>query len=336
MDTSRNVAYNKSLVSKVFSLKPFLSLARNRLTTILFHRFFFEGETAEHSRDRLKRQCEWLCQSFNPVTSSEALAGLNSEAQPGHPLMVTIDDAKIEVLSILDIFESFSIPVSIFACVGWCAQEENKPLGSKLALARLVAEIEWYRGPATTIQAGRERLLAGDGVQAAETIDHLLRRVSSGEVDLRELFSAPNSKKSERRICCTLKELGDAKSPRVAIGAHSMSHINLATASDIRLDFEISETRKILIESVGECDAFAYPYGMAGTFSPTTSRKIVEAGFCSAFLSHSDFAGPNTERFHLPRISMPDRPISHFEFCARVAGAGVVYRKMRSNFRRLS
>ena len=136
-------------------MKSFLNLAQHRLTTLLFHRFFFDGETVEHSRDRLKRQCEWLCQSFNPVTLPEALFGLNSEAKSIHPLMVTIDDAKIEVLSVLDIFESFSIPVSIFACVGSCAQEERDPLGSKLALARLVAEIEWYRGPTTTIQAGR-------------------------------------------------------------------------------------------------------------------------------------------------------------------------------------
>jgi hypothetical protein len=57
--------------------------------------------------------------------------------------------------------------------------------------------------------------------------------------------------------------------------------------------------------------------------------QVKEAGFSSAFLSHSDFAGSDTDYFHLPRISMPNRPMSHVEFCARVAGAGVLYRNLK-------
>jgi len=315
---------------------PVFNLARNRLTTILFHRFFFEGEAVEYSRDRLKRQCEWLCRFFTPVTLSEAMAGLSSDKLPCNPLLVTIDDAKTEVLRVLDIFEFFSIPVSIFACVGWCAQEENNPINADLALARLVADIEWYRGPTTTIEVGREHFLIGDHGQASASIDHLLRRICSDEFDASELLRG-SYKIGERRrrigITCTLKELREAQSPKVAIGAHSISHINLAKASDIRLHFEISKSRKILAQMVGDCDAFAYPYGMNGTFNSITTRNVKEVGFSSAFLSHSAFAEPGTDRFHLPRISMPDRPISHAEFCARVAGAGVIYRKLKHAFR---
>jgi hypothetical protein len=313
--------------------KSLFSLAGNRLTTILFHRFFFEGEPVGYSCDRLKRQCEWLRKSFNPVTLSEATNGFSSDKLPSNPLLVTIDDAKIEVLSVLEIFESFSIPISIFACVGWCAQEEPCTGDLNLSLARLVADIEWYSGPRATILAGRERLVVGEGVQAADAIDHLLKYVRSEQLDSRELAKACLSESVGRRnTTCTLQELADAKSPRVAIGAHSVSHINLAKSSDIRLTFEIFEARRLLIESVGECSAFAYPYGMAGTFNSATSSKLVEAGFRSAFLSHSDFAGPDTDRFHLPRISMPDRPISHAEFCVRVAGAGALYRKLKRPF----
>jgi hypothetical protein len=311
------------------AISPF-SLAGNRLTTVLFHRFYFDGEPVEDSRDRLKRQCDWFRKRFNPVTLSEATRGFRSGTLPSNPLLVTIDDAKVEVLKVLDIFGSFSIPVSIFACVGWCAQEESHHTDLNLSLARLVADIEWYRGPRRTLLAGRQRLVIGNGVPAADSIDRVLHWVFSEQVDPRELASAcPSPSTVRRNITCTLQELAEVKSPIVAIGAHSISHINLARASDIRLTFETGESRRILVETVGECDTFAYPYGMAGTFSAATSQKLVQSGFSSAFLSHSDFAGPGTDPWHLPRISMPDRRISHSEFCVRVAGAGTLYRKLK-------
>jgi hypothetical protein len=312
------------------AISPF-SLAGDRLTTILFHRFFFEGESVAFSRDRLKRQCDWLQNCFNPVTLSEATHGVSASTLPANPLLVTIDDAKVEVLSVLDIFQSFSIPIAIFACVGWCAQEERYNPG--LSLARLVAELEWYRGPEMTLAIGGKPLVIGQGLPAADSIDRVLNWAFFEQVDPQELATIyPAPSRARRNVICTLGELADVKSNMVAVGAHSISHINLAKASDIRLTFEVFESRRLLIEVLGECNAFAYPYGMAGTFSATTTKKLTESGFSSAFLSHSDFAGPNTDRLHLPRISMPDRPISHPEFCVRVAGVGILYRKLKHTF----
>src|SRR6266850_4023644 len=143
-----------------------MSLAGNHLTTIIFHRFFFSGEDANVSRDRLKRQCDWLVETFNPIRLPELNCGLTSKL-PRYPLLVTIDDAKVEILRVLDIFESFSIPVAIFACVGWCAQEEPCTADPRVSLARLVAEIQWYRGPPKTIRVGQKLLLVGDGIPVA-------------------------------------------------------------------------------------------------------------------------------------------------------------------------
>jgi peptidoglycan/xylan/chitin deacetylase (PgdA/CDA1 family) len=317
------------------ALMPGFSLSKNRLTTILFHDFFFEGEADGYSRDRLKRQCEWLCRFFTPLTLTEAIAGLGADSSRRNPLMLTIDDAKTDLLKVLDIFDSFSIPVTIFACLGWCAQQENTFSSCDVALARLVTDIEWYRGPRTTIEIGRTHFLIGDPGQAASLIDDVLRRACSDELEVDELLRASdklNEGLRSARHTCSLKELRDVQSLNVAIGAHSISHINLAKASNVRLDFEITKGRTILAQMVGGCDAFAYPYGMNGTFNSTTTRKIKEAGFSSAFLAHSDFAGSHTDYFHLPRISMPNRPMSRVEFYARAAGAGVIYRNLKHAF----
>ena len=95
--------------------------------------------------------------------------------------------------------------------------------------------------------------------------------------------------------------------------------------------FEIAETRRILSEKFGNCDVFAYPYGMDGIFSDATTSQLAKSGFRYAFLTHSEFANTSTDPFHLPRISMPDRPMSQPEFCARAAGAGVLYRKIKQS-----
>ena len=308
-----------------------MSLAGNRLTTILFHRFFFPGEGANVSRDRLMRQCDWLAETFNPITLPYLNCGLRNKL-PENPLSVTIDDAKFEVLDVLDIFKSFAIPVTIFACVGWCAQEEAYIADPRVLLARLVAGIQWYRGPRATIQVGQELLSVGDGIPVADAIDKLLNYAASHEIDPADLSPPVFETFRRKNVSCTLNELSEIQSHFVAIGAHSISHINLATASPVRLSFEISETRRILRDVLGECTAFAYPYGMHGTFNSATSRELLKAGFRSAFLSHSDFAGPETDAFHIPRISLPDRALSHPEFRVRVAGAGVVYRKIKQTF----
>src|SRR6267378_7990829 len=213
-----------------------MSLAGNHLTTILFHRFFFPGEAANVSRDRLKRQCNWLVETFNPITLPELNCGLTNKL-PRCPLLVTIDDAKFEVLHVLDIFKSFSIPVGIFACVGWCAQEEARIADSRVLLARLVAEIQWYRGPRTTIRVGQELLLVGQGIPVAEAIDNLLNYAAFNEIDPADLSSTVFETFRRKNVSCTLKELSEVQSHFVAIGGHSISHINLATASSVRLSF---------------------------------------------------------------------------------------------------
>jgi peptidoglycan/xylan/chitin deacetylase (PgdA/CDA1 family) len=309
------------------------SRAGKGLTTILFHRFFFPEETKDMSRDRLKRQCEWLSRNFNAISLDEARNGLMSDALPSHPLLITIDDAKIEILSVLDIFEAFALPISVFVCVGWSAQETPDRLCPKLTLAKLVADIEWHEGQPTSLRvAGEDYPVGGTKEQTRNVIDQILGRFWGSESKLEPL--AKCAVQSRRPgVSCSFEELSSISSPTVSIGGHSVSHINIASASRLRCNYEVSTTREILLEKIGHCEAFAYPYGMKGTFSDETSREVARAGFEIAFLTHSEWSNNNTHRFEVPRISMPDRPMSQLEFCTRAAGAGVLYRRIKQHFR---
>ena len=306
-----------------------LSLAGDRLTTILFHRFFFPGEAAQASRDRLKRQCEWMRSNFTPLGLRSALDGLQSGTLPKRPILITIDDAKVEIMRVADIFADFGLPISIFACVGWCAKETPDEAG---LLARVVNRIEWYDGPAMTIESAWGPLaLAADRAQRKSLVDLVLDHAEGRRAELETLLerldeAAPPDR---TRITCSWAGLAQLMQGGVEIGGHSVSHVNLAKSSRRRMEFEIAETRRLLALKLGKCDVFAYPYGMEGTCSPETTELLQQNGFRFAFLTHSDFANTRTDQMYLPRIALPDRPMSHAEFCLRAAGAGVVYRKLK-------
>jgi len=306
-----------------------LVLARDGLTTILFHRFFFEGEALERGRDRLKRQCEWLRNHFSVLKLSGATAALEANNLPPKSLLVTIDDAKVELLRVVDIFSSFELPVSIFACVGWCAREAPDE-GS--LLARVVERLEWYSGPNRTVATKlRELEVSSDAALKRETIDFLLSHADELNADLEAVLQTVSDAVPVDRVSCSWDELTDLRALGAEIGGHSVSHVKLGAASTIRMKFEIAETGRILREKFGSCDVFAYPYGMAGTYNEQTTRELKDSGFRFAFLTHSDIATPQTSPFHLPRISMPDRPMIFPEFCLRAAGAGIVYRRLKQS-----
>lgn len=298
------------------------------LRTILFHRFFFEGETRAAGRERLKRQCDWLARTFRPRSLEQARVGLTGRRLPADSLLVTIDDAKVEILEVLDIFRSFSIPIAIFACVGWCAQEESGRTDHDISLAGLVADINWYRGPVRKLLIGGLELELGRGErETAVELDRLLRHLETMEPGS---FELPSLRAAPPRVSCTFAELADIAGEQVAVGGHSVSHINLAKASPIRQDYEIRTTKRILAKTMGHVDAFAYPYGMGSTHDQATRGVLERAGFDLAFLTHSDLATSETDPLALPRISMPDRAMPDYEFRARCAGAGILYRKVRS------
>lgn len=302
------------------------------LRAILFHHFFFDGESSADARERLKRQCDWLCRNYHLVTLGEVQRGLATGSLPRNALLVTIDDAKIEILRVLDVFQSFDVPISIFACVGWSARESSGPVSPEIALATLVTNIQWYQGPPLELNIeGQILMIGGDGDQRARAIDSILTCADWSKLDVpRELDWKRQGQGP--RVCCSIDELADIASERVAIGGHSVTHIKLATASLPRLDYEVGATQKILTDAIGHCGSFAYPYGMDGTHDDATHRAIREAGFELAFLTHSDLISAGTDRFRLPRISMPDRAMSHAEFRLRAAGAGIPYRKLKRLF----
>ncbi len=127
----------------------------------------------------------------------------------------------------------------------------------------------------------------------------------------------------------------------MTIGAHSLSHPILARASEELAWQEISESRKVLEEAVGQTVwAFGYPFGDAATVTGRDLRLAEQAGFLCAFMNTggglgakidrakidpSKISGAKINRFALPRVHVT-ADMSLFEFEAHISG---FYRSLR-------
>jgi peptidoglycan/xylan/chitin deacetylase (PgdA/CDA1 family) len=305
----------------------------NCLTTILFHKFTFDGEPLAKARERLKYQCEWLKKNYSPMTLAAATDGLSGGRLPNMPLLITIDDAHIDTLDVFDIFRTFELPIAIFVCAGWCANAS--PPEDDTRLAGLASDLEWYSGPERELVLPCGRLvIQRDKRRRRETITSLIKSRKKWQPFFDEIVRELRSyRPPRRRNFCNWQELIELQKSGVEIGCHSVSHMNLAEADETRLAFEIGEAKQILTTKFGRCEAFAYPFGIPGSFSTLTSETLKRASFRFAFLTRSDFATGREDPHELPRISLPDRPIYLAEFRARVGGGGVVIATLRDYFR---
>ncbi len=105
----------------------------------------------------------------------------------------------------------------------------------------------------------------------------------------------------------------------VEIGGHTRTHLPLNTADPQTALKEIAGCRADLAEMTGrEILSFAYPFGR---FSAETAALVREAGFTRACNSNWRLAFPDMDRFHIPRITVPNLDGDQFAaFLRRISG----------------
>lgn len=304
-------------------------------TVLLSHSFFVRGESRRQSIDRLRRQLDWLRRAYEPMSVPQLLEKLEGGAVPEGAVVVTTDDALLDVFEVSKEFKAFGVPLAVFVCVGW-VQSEGETATDRLIEA--VTAIHWYNGPDSRVDVGNGLSFELTSSKKPAIIDHILKERESIEPYLGTLCAKISALKTHApgRSVCSWTELRELASSGVHIGAHSVSHVRISQMSAIRQEFEIKESKRALDTRIGPCISFAYPYGVQGTYDASTHAQIKEAGFHCAFLSQSDFVTPDSDSFELPRISIPGADMPLYEFKARVRGGGVPLRRLKEGLKRLS
>lgn len=317
-------------------VRLFTGSGRRRLTTILYHQFRFGEESAATARDRLRRQCEFLARNYTALTLDDAVGFVTSGAPgPDFPLLVTIDDAKRQILDDLDIFEEFSIPLALFVCAGWSdladqgGRADRDPEG---LLCRLLARLHFYDGEETAVRLDGQAFRL-DRAGNAALIDAVIAADAGGTLaDAEDLLALDRAAPDYSQIC-TWSELAGLKAKGVAIGAHSASHPQIARQTAARQRAECIGAKRLIEARLGPCRHFAYPYGIPGSYDDGTGELLREAGFETGFTTLSAFSAPGAKKLELPRIPLPDRPMSQAAFAARVRGGGAFLSQLKRGFR---
>lgn len=311
----------------------FFGSPERKLTTILFHDFRIGGESRDASRERVRRQCDYLATRYTPVTAGTALEVLDgTRPDLRYPLLVTVDDAKRDILDVIDIFDAAGIPVLQFICAGWTSQASGVPDEPHL-LPRIVTTLHFYRGQADWIRfGGTEHLLNHDG--NAGLIDALL---ATGEQAARtqgweRLVQLDADNTPPARICAW-DELRDLQAGGMTIGCHSVSHPPIARCSTVRQDFEITAAKALVEAELGPTRYFAYPFGIPKSHDAGTRTLLSRAGFEAGFTTEQIFAPPGTDRLVLPRITLPDIALDDAQFQARIRGGCIPLAYLKERLR---
>lgn len=98
-----------------------------------------------------------------------------------------------------------------------------------------------------------------------------------------------------------------ATSPRLSIGAHTVSHPVLSTLPEDDQRHEIASGKNEL-EVIAGCGVshFAYPYGAVSDYTSRTIELVREAGFNTACTTTRAPANPGSSPFTLPRLVVRD------------------------------
>lgn len=88
----------------------------------------------------------------------------------------------------------------------------------------------------------------------------------------------------------------------IEFGAHTQDHVNLLKLTDEEALHQITQSKQDVINLVGYCSTFAYPFGR---FNHHHETMVKQAGFTTAVSTRKKIQAVNDENiFSLPRISI--------------------------------
>lgn len=100
----------------------------------------------------------------------------------------------------------------------------------------------------------------------------------------------------------TFNELAELARDGHEIGSHSMTHCMMPECNDAALSYELSESRRILQENLGQTiETFCYPNGNCDN---RTALAVASAGYRRAVTTTWGFNSKSSDRFRLRRCDM--------------------------------
>lgn len=251
---------------------------------------------------------------YDFVSIDEAVDRIKSPVRGKRFAAITLDDGyRDNMLEALPVFEKHRTPFTIYIAPAMI--DGGVDLWWETVEEAVLSRTRLYLNTAE----GRVSLDCLSPAKKAESIvklrDYLTTDVSEADQQAvtREIARAagidvPRLQRNRLLDWDQLREL--STHPLATIGAHTVSHRNLARLSEDEARREVREAVRIIESEIGIAPAhMAYPYGYAGAVGPREVALAREAGFRSAVTTRHGLIrrGHVNHLTALPRISLNGR-----------------------------
>ena len=283
---------------------------------ILVYHAFCAGETSSGNENyfgrqgavpiaTLRKQLSWLSEFADFVTLDKILCSGPTDTWQ---VAVTMDDGYRNNLSLaLPVFEQFEVPVTWFVTTQF-VKEDILPWWDLVDFAVRVVQPELSIDPGpgcvsfdltdpSDQKDFRSRSKRWFLEASPEVADRVRRDIEAGIPG--EIPSNAFAQPSEIKNACS--------SPWLDLGAHTVTHPNLARQSSQDVRREMKEGKEKLESWTNQpVDWFAYPYGGRAHWDNCTKRIAFEEGFDGAMTTVRAYADQRKDLFEVPRLTVPN------------------------------
>ena len=262
--------------------------------------------------DVFRLQMAFVRRAYRVVPFDDLVAALSAERPlPPRALAITFDDGYADNHRLgLPVLRALGLPATVYVATG--GLDGGTPMWTSAVRALVLAApgpvLEVPGLPPVTIgPAGRRH----DAVRA---LTRALVPLSSADRQARLDAAARGAGVDVGRILAgamlTRAEVRTLAASGWTIGAHTVSHLNVALAPPAEAEAEIAASRDDLVSASGTGIVhFAYPNtgGQHRYFSPEVIRILHRLGFRSAVTSRNGALRPGLDPYALPRLGVSPR-----------------------------
>lgn len=293
-------------------------------TILFYHGVIPEASSSpiqalHHSANQFERQIEYLSKHREVITLRELETKLEGNADiDRHQVVLTFDDGfKNNCTIAAPILERYSIKPTLFTSTKHVTEGARFPTYF-IRCALLYTQKKQVK----LEQIGKELSTSSrqDRLRSLAIVTRFVKRSSVSTVnqvveEAKTWLSLDSWRKMEKMF--SSEELMNWEDVRYLsqlgwdIGSHCHDHAILHDNNKVEASYQLSTSRKIIKEEIGQCDYFAYPNGEAGSIC---SRAVSEVSSSGYSLGLSTFPGDvrgTLDRFLLPRRLAPKR-FAHF------------------------
>ena len=228
----------------------------------------------------------------------------------GRAVMITFDDGYCDNYThAFSALRDLSLPATFFVTTGFL-DDQLVPWWDEIAWMVRTARVtelpqnEWLEGPLRIERTHSDSAIARllriyKGLRAPQTVKYL-------DFLAEALQTGRSPAEIGRDLWMTWDMVREMRSGGMTIGGHSVTHPVLATLSDDQQDFEVRESRRRLVEELGEpIDAFSYPVGGGASFNEITINAVKRHGYRWGFTYLGGYLKPGRfNRYALRRTAI--------------------------------